>query len=44
VLSRLSKVLLSEEVKAFIRGSTQNYGKVGRRNGKQGGVIENKYI
>jgi DNA excision repair protein ERCC-3 len=28
VLNRLSKVQLGEEVKAFVRESTQNYGKV----------------
>lgn len=33
VLNRLSKVQLSEEVKAFIRNSTQNYGKVGHWGG-----------
>ena len=36
VLNRLSKVQLSEEVKAFIRNSTQNYGKVRQEGGEEG--------
>jgi DNA excision repair protein ERCC-3 len=34
VLNRLSKTDLPREVKDFVRGSTQNYGKVGPRGGQ----------